>query len=150
MRCSTVVRSSFHRPLLQAKADVSLPTDVAHSGNSAREKVAELFDEARRRVGFARSLLHIAFRQRIGQVRVQIDESRKNGFARNVRYFGVRGHAVDEAGKILKILLRAMTSVARCAAASVPSTRTRSGPLGPGFTGMRRGSPLTGVDGSKD
>src|SRR5207244_11777848 len=99
---------------------------------------------------FARTTHHITNRQLIYNLRMQIDESPKNVFARNVRYFGVRGHSVDEAGKILKILLRAMTSVARCAAASVPSTRTRSGPLGPGFTGMRRGSPLTGVDGSKN
>src|SRR5437016_11946724 len=95
-RCKPVLT----HPLFQAKGDVALRTDVAHAGNSALEKVAELFDDAQRRVGFARSLLHIAFRQRIGQVRVQIDESRKNGFARNVRYFGVRGHA-DVAGKTI-------------------------------------------------
>src|SRR5207237_6554858 len=135
MRCSTVVRSSFHRPLDASRSSrthsfkrkVTSPCEPTSrtAGNSALEKVAELFDDAQRRVGFARSLLHIAFRQRIGQVRVQIDESRKNGFARNVRYFGVRGHAVDEAGKILKILLRAMTSVARCASAFVLSSRQR-------------------------
>src|SRR5437762_2151664 len=48
-RCKPVLT----HPLFQAKGDVALRTDVAHAGNSALEKVAELFDGAQRRGGFA-------------------------------------------------------------------------------------------------
>src|SRR5215472_13570554 len=137
-------------PLLQTKCHLALRTDVAHAGNSALQKIAELFHGAQRRVGLTRRMQRISFGQRIRQVRVQIDQSGRMVLPATSTTSAFFGQSVDEAGKIFEILLRSMISVPSWAALPVPSkilpprkTSVRSGPIGPGFTGIRRGSSLT-------
>ena len=78
-------------PLFQPERDVACRADVTNTGDATLQEVAQFFHGAQRRIRIADGAAKILLRFRVGQVGVQIDQTRKNRFVRYIDHARILG-----------------------------------------------------------
>src|SRR5260370_35673776 len=71
----------LRHPFLPAKWHVALRTNVADAGDAALQEETELFCGAKRGIGVAYGVHNVRRGSRIGEVRMEVNQPRKNGFS---------------------------------------------------------------------
>src|SRR6267142_1351406 len=81
----------FPHPFLQPERHVPLRPHVSHTRDTALQEVPQLFRSAQRRVRFVHPHAKIRFRQRVRQVRMEINQARQNRLSENIDHLRIFG-----------------------------------------------------------
>src|SRR6266446_4096935 len=81
----------FPHPFLQPERHVPLRSHVSHTRDTALQEVPQLFRSAQRRVRFVHPHAKIRFRQRVRQVRMEINQARQNRLSGNIDHLRIFG-----------------------------------------------------------
>src|SRR6266478_1778415 len=95
----------FPHPFLQPERHVPLRSHVSHTRDTALQEVPQLFRSAQRRVRFVHPHAKIRFRQRVRQVRMEINQARQNRLSGNIDHLRIFGPVGRSSRKNLHYLV---------------------------------------------
>src|SRR6266446_4077175 len=95
----------FPHPFLQPERHVPLRSHVSHTCDTALQEVPQLFRSAQRRVRFVHPHAKIRFRQRVRQVRMEINQARQNRLSGNIDHLRIFGPVGRSSRKNLHYLV---------------------------------------------
>src|SRR6266403_1465424 len=92
-------------PFLQPERHVTLRPHIAHAGDPTLQEIPQLFRSAQCRVHFVHPHAKIRFRQRVRQVRMEINQARQNRLSGNIDHLRIFGPVGRSSRKTLHYLV---------------------------------------------